>query len=191
MLNQSSGVKISIVTVCFNSAKTIEQTIKSVLNQSYKNIEYIVIDGGSTDGTLDIIRKYEPYITYWVSEPDKGIYDAMNKGIKASNGELIAFINSDDWYHEDAMQHFAEVYERQPADVLFGDIIFINDNEEKYVSNENVDLDKLMYTNMLCHQAICTRTVLMKENPFDLQYKIAADYDFLLKLYIDDAIYLF
>lgn len=94
-------LKISIVTVSYNAAKTIEQTIKSVINQTYSNIEYIVIDGGSTDGTVDIIRKYEDRIAYWVSEPDGGIFDAMNKGIKVATGEVVGIINSDDWYEHD------------------------------------------------------------------------------------------
>ena len=181
-----ADVKISIVTVCFNSVTTIEQTIKSVIDQSYKNIEYIIIDGGSTDGTLDIIKKYEPYISYWVSEPDKGVYDAMNKGIKVATGELIAFINSDDWYDKDAMYHFAEAYTEEPADVLFGDIVYVEeDGSTQYENNESVDLKKMLYTNKLCHQAICVNTQLMKDSLFDLQYRIASDYDFLLKIYIE------
>ena len=90
-----NDIKITIVTVCYNSAKTIEQTICSVLNQTYKNIEYIIVDGGSTDETVDILRKYSCKIK-WISEPDDGIYDAMNKGIKMASGEYIQFIGSDD-----------------------------------------------------------------------------------------------
>ena len=89
---------ISIVTVVLNDAKHLEQAIKSVLGQTYDNIEYLIIDGGSTDGTLDIIRKHEKAIDYWVSEPDSGIYDAMNKGVSLATGDLIALLNSDDWY---------------------------------------------------------------------------------------------
>ena len=185
MDEQRFNVKISIVTVCFNSVKTIEQTIKSVINQSYKYIEYIIIDGGSTDGTLDIIRKYESYISYWVSEPDKGIYDAMNKGINVASGELIAFINSDDWYDENAITHFAEAYTNQSADVLYGDIVYIDEyGKERYESNAKLNFDKMLYTNILCHQAICVRTELMKNNLFDLRYKLLADYDFLLSLLV-------
>ena len=88
---------ISIITVSYNAVKTIEQTISSVVNQSYSNIEYIIIDGGSTDGTVDIIKKYEDRIAYWVSEPDGGIYDAMNKGIKVATGDYIQIIGADDF----------------------------------------------------------------------------------------------
>ena len=91
-----NNFKISIVTVSFNAVKTIEQTILSVINQTYENIEYIIIDGGSTDGTIDIIKKYEDQISYWVSEKDKGIYDAMNKGIDIATGDYVYFIQSAD-----------------------------------------------------------------------------------------------
>ena len=102
---------ISIITVCFNSSKTIRQTIESVLNQTYTNIEYILVDGKSTDNTVAIIEEYAPQFTAkgivyrWVSEPDAGIYDAMNKGIKLATGEWIGIINSDDWYELDACEN--------------------------------------------------------------------------------------
>lgn len=98
MDNQS---KISIITVCYNAITCIEKTILSVINQTYDNIEYIIIDGGSTDGTIDIIKKYENYISYWISEPDKGIYDAMNKGIKLSTGNWINLMNAGDVFTEE------------------------------------------------------------------------------------------
>ena len=91
-----NNILISVVTVSYNAVATIEQTLLSVINQTYPNIEYIIIDGGSTDGTVDIIKKYADEIVYWISEPDKGIYDAMNKGIKKANGEWINFINAGD-----------------------------------------------------------------------------------------------
>src|SRR6187402_2271204 len=103
------GPLISIVTVVYNAKETIERTIKSVISQSYKNIEYIVIDGGSTDGTLDIINKYKSDISKLVSEKDKGIADAMNKGIGYAKGELIGLINADDWYEEGALEKVAAV----------------------------------------------------------------------------------
>src|SRR4051812_41105410 len=92
---------ISVITVVYNGAATLERTIKSVLKQTYKNIQYIIIDGRSNDGTIDIIKKYEKYISYWVSEPDKGIYDAMNKGVAAATGTLVGILNSDDYYVPD------------------------------------------------------------------------------------------
>ena len=100
-------MKISIITPCLNSAKTIRQTIESVLNQTYHNIEYIIVDGASMDGTLEIIQEYEPQFQgrlHYVSEPDHGIYDAMNKGIRMSHGNVIGIINSDDYYEQDAVE---------------------------------------------------------------------------------------
>ena len=94
-------MKITIITASYNSVETIEDCIKSVLNQIYSNIEHIVIDGGSTDGTLDVIKKYKDKITKWISEPDKGIYDAMNKGIKLATGDIIGIFNSDDIYADE------------------------------------------------------------------------------------------
>ena len=111
------GPKISIITVCYNCAKTIERTIKSVLSQSYPLVEYIIVDGNSNDGTVDVIRKYEQSISFWLSEPDKGIYDAMNKGIDAATGELIGFINADDFYADGAVEAIAKRYIETNADV--------------------------------------------------------------------------
>ena len=92
-------MKVSVITISYNAVSVIEDTIQSVLNQSYKDIEYIIIDGGSTDGTVDIIKKYQDKINYWVSEPDNGIYDAMNKGIDKATGEWINFMNAGDYFH--------------------------------------------------------------------------------------------
>ena len=94
-------MKISVITVCYNSSATIERTIQSVIRQNYSDLEYIIIDGGSTDGTLDVIAKYQPYISLCISEPDNGIYDAMNKGLERTTGDVVAFLNSDDWYERD------------------------------------------------------------------------------------------
>lgn len=92
-------VKISVITVCYNAVDTLEKTIQSVLEQTYHNIEYIIIDGGSTDGTVEIIHRYVDYLAYWVSEPDRGIYDAMNKGIERATGEWVNFMNAGDYFY--------------------------------------------------------------------------------------------
>ena len=115
-------MKISVVTVCYNAADTIEKTMLSVLNQTYHDIEYIIIDGGSTDGTVEIIRKYADRIAYWVSEPDKGIYDAMNKGIKVATGEWINFMNAGDEFVDEGV--IEKLFQNRTIDtvgVVFGD----------------------------------------------------------------------
>ena len=119
--NNKQLPKISVITVVLNNKSTIEETIKSVLNQKYPNLEYIIIDGGSTDGTLDIINKYNEQIDYLKSEKDLGIYDAFNKGLKIASGDLIGFINSDDIYTENCFKILKEYYFKYPnKDFFFG-----------------------------------------------------------------------
>ena len=116
-------MKISVITVCYNEAATIEKTLESIFNQTYQNIEFIVIDGGSTDGTLDIIEKYKDKIAYFVSEPDEGIYNAMNKGIKASSGEVLYFLNANDTlYSDDVLETVVSVFEKGNYDFVYGNI---------------------------------------------------------------------
>ena len=122
-LFKETDTLISIVTVSYNAVLTIEQTILSVINQTYPNVEYIIIDGGSTDGTVDIIKKYADKIAYWVSEPDKGIYDAMNKGGLKATGDFIQFLNAGDWFENEYVieKIFKDWYKR--VDVIYGDMI--------------------------------------------------------------------
>ena len=122
-LFKETDTLISIVTVSYNAVLTIEQTILSVINQTYPNVEYIIIDGGSTDGTVDIIKKYANKIAYWVSEPDKGIYDAMNKGGLKATGDFIQFLNAGDWFENEYVieKIFKDWYKR--VDVIYGDMI--------------------------------------------------------------------
>ena len=173
-------IKVSVITVCLNSVKTIEQTIQSVINQSYKNIEYIIIDGGSTDGTLDIIKKYEAHIAYWASEPDNGIYDAMNKGIKIATGDIIEFLNGDDsFYNENVLVNVIEQYNQYPdTDILVGYdtrcIDTIIHNQDKYT---NVYIDAFFP-----HQATFSqKEVFDRIGYFDVQYRIVADKDWLYR----------
>ncbi|MBR2215365.1 MAG: glycosyltransferase [Selenomonadaceae bacterium] len=175
------GIKVSIVTVCLNSKNCLEQAMRSVFYQNYDNIEYIVIDGGSTDGTLDIIKKYERNITYWVSERDKGIYDAMNKGVAKATGDIIGFMNSDDWYETDSISTIVATFSASDADIVYGDAIRINGNA--FQKQQTLRLKDLIFGMNICHQASFTRSKLLRENPFDTSYKISADYNFFLKMY--------
>lgn len=182
----SSNVKdlplISIITVVYNGVAHLEKTILSVLNQSYPNIEYIIIDGGSTDGTLDIIRRYENRLSYWVSKPDKGIYDAMNKGIALATGEVIGLLNAGDWYLEGAIQLLASQIQTEPS-IYYGDaFIFYPDLNQQRLAKAN--LSGLRYHMSICHQATFVATRIYQQlGSYKTKYRLAADYDFLSRCY--------
>ena len=136
---------VSIITVCFNSEKTVAKTVESVLAQTYSNIEYIIVDGKSTDGTLDVIRSYRRQLEdrgislQIISEPDAGIYDAMNKGIRMAKGQLIGIINSDDWYEPIAVETAVATWEQEPYDYFYGDINLIRKNGSILVKHSRHD----------------------------------------------------
>lgn len=180
---------ISIITISYNSCHTIEDTLLSVINQSYPNIEYIIIDGGSTDGTTNIIKRYENKISYWVSELDKGIYYAMNKGIAVATGEWINFINCGDFfYHKDVI---ADVFKDCISDsysLIHGNTIFRYHDHTEMEANRQYGNYRFMPA---CHQSIFSRTCHMKQFMFDTNYKISADFDFFYKLYHTNHQYLY
>lgn len=136
---------VSIITVCYNSEKTVRKTIESVLGQTYPNIEYIIVDGLSKDNTLQIVREYEQrfrekgYLYRVISEKDNGIYDAMNKGIRAAAGELVGMINSDDWYEPIAVETAVNTYREEPYDIFYGDINLIKENGHSIVKRSSLD----------------------------------------------------
>ena len=172
---------ITIITVVLNSCRYVEQAILSVINQNYPRIEYIIIDGGSTDGTVEIITKYEDRINYWASEPDKGIYDAMNKGIALAHGELIGLLNADDYYEPCALRTVAEAYAAtQTAGIFYGN---------SYILQEDLGLRYKSYGHTrfwrgmgFPHQAMfVSRSVHTKIGTYDTTYRIVADYDFVLR----------
>ena len=154
-------LKISIVTVSYNAAETIEQTISSVVNQTYENIEYIIIDGGSTDGTVDIIRKYEDRIAYWVSEPDKGIYDAKNKGIDAATGDYIYFLGADDILLNLPIISISNAW-HDNIDIILGKVEF----SKGYVYSSKADW-KLIFHNRLHHQGMFVKRIILENNKFN------------------------
>ena len=177
--------KVSIVTVCYNSIKTIERTILSVVNQTYSNIEYIIIDGGSTDGTLDIINKYRDKIAFVQSETDKGIYDAMNKGIKVSTGEIVGIINSDDqFYDSNTINEVVEQYCSNEGCVIHGDIEYSDGNISRKVAPDS-DIDKMKRGPVVLHPTMFVpKDIYNAVGLFSTQYRIAADYDMMLKIYL-------
>lgn len=171
---------ISIITVVFNGEKYLEQTIQSVINQTYDNVEYIIIDGGSNDGTLDIIKKYDEAIDYWVSEPDEGIYDAMNKGIQTATGKFIAFINADDWYEEQAIDYVIEAYSQEHnIDFFYGNLNYIKENGKVVLWEGNRGKNGLEIPHPTCF----IRSSILKKDLFNTDFKIAADAELILRLF--------
>jgi glycosyltransferase involved in cell wall biosynthesis len=182
MLNMTSeeSIKISMITVVYNDVQNIEETINSVINQTYDNIEYIVIDGGSTDGTVDVIKRYENNINYWVSEPDKGIYDAMNKGILKSTGEYINFLNSGDtFYSSNVVLEIVDSLIKLDVDLIYGKAVAIYPT---YKVTINGCLSSLKNDSWVCHQTIFVKTEIQKRNLYDINYKSLADVDFCSKV---------
>lgn len=175
----NSRPKISVVTVSYNAATTIEKTIQSVIYQSYPNIEYIIIDGGSTDGTIDVIKKYEDRIAYWVSEPDKGIYDAMNKGISRVTGSFVGIINADDWYAQNAIEIMANHIISYPEiDFFYGDmIVYYSEKKQSLRHSDHIEMKKGI---CVTHPTSFVRKSVYDEKQFSLNYKMAGDYDFML-----------
>jgi glycosyltransferase involved in cell wall biosynthesis len=183
------NLKISIITVVYNSANFLENTIKSVLNQNYKNIEYIIIDGGSEDGTIDIIKKYENRINYWVSEQDYGIYDAMNKGIAVSTGEYLYFLNAGDTlYRNDTIQSIVKNITNEKIDILTGNINVNNQNKEQIIKFSKFNRFYLM-RHTINHQAIIAhRRCFRNSNNFKIEYNIRADYEWLVRCIIGNEL---
>ena len=176
-------LSISIVTISFNSEQYLEQTIQSVMNQTYQNIEYIIIDGASKDGTLDIIKKHEDNISYWISEPDKGIADAMNKGLKAAKGDYILFLHSDDYLADENVLEKAVQFLDQEHD-LFLFYLYYSDNGNKTLATpRGLDWRINFKTGVLHQSCICSRTLFEKIVNFDTNFKIVMDYDFFLRAY--------
>jgi len=176
---------ITVITVIYNGEKYLEQTIQSVINQTYPNVEYIIIDGGSTDGTLDIIKKYEDYIDYWVSEKDKGIYDAMNKGVKISIGLFVAFLGSDDFYEKNALLFLIQPYILgDKSDIFYGDSRILLNDEFLYVRKAVPNKNKIIFGFILLHPDSITKLALYKYiGLFNTSFKLAADYEFFLRAY--------
>lgn len=176
-------MKISIITVCFNSADTLEKAIKSVIDQDYSDKEYIIVDGGSTDGTVDVIKRYEKHITKWISEPDKGIFDAMNKGISMATGDVIAFLNSDDWYMDSVLSVIGSTFMENDCDCVCCDNFVVTKNgDTKYYDASGFSVEDMYKQMIYYHSAIFAKKKLFhKQNNFNLGYKIAADYDWMLR----------
>jgi len=176
--------KISVVTVTYNAAHLLKATIESVISQTYKNIEYIIIDGDSTDNTDCLLRQYNEKIAYWISETDNGIYDAMNKAIEISSGEWIIFINSGDYFATNDVIEKIFISEIQSdVDFIYGD--YIKSHNGKYTVVRARPLSLMWQRISFSHQSLFSRTSLMKERPFNTKYRVVSDYENYFKRYME------
>jgi len=180
--------KITIITVSFNSVKTIKDTIESILAQDYSNIEYIIIDGGSSDKTVEIIKKYGNNISYFISEKDDGIYDAMNKGIMAATGDIIGILNSDDFYQNNSvLSDVASAFQKNNRDCLYGDLVFVKANNKnkivRYWKAGEFSIVKLKNGWTLPHPTffVCKR-IYDRFGLYNIDLKSASDYEMILRL---------
>lgn len=175
--------KLSVITVVFNNVADIERTMKSVIGQSYPNIEYIVIDGASKDGTRQVIEKYRHKLTHFISEPDQGIYDAMNKGLALASGDYVLFMNSGDEIY--APETVSEVFSSSPSgDIYYGETEMYDENwnslgQRRHRAPEHFDWHSFKFGMNISHQAIYVKRSLTE--PYDLQYKYSADIDWIIK----------
>ncbi len=185
-------MKITIITVCYNSAKTIEKTILSVANQTYKNIEYIIIDGNSKDATVSIIERHNNSISNWISESDKGLYDAMNKGIEMATGDLIGILNSDDVFNNDlVLEEIANFHQKNNIDASVGNILQHKENGKivRLYSSRFWSPDKLKIGFMPPHPSIFFKKELFEKfGNYELGFKIGADYELITRFFLKNRI---
>jgi glycosyltransferase involved in cell wall biosynthesis len=180
-------MKVSIVTVCLNSVETIEDAVNSVLSQDYRDIEYIIVDGGSTDNTLDIIKSYKGKIAKVISEPDNGIYDAMNKGIKSSTGDIIATLNSDDVYSDQTIVgRIVEFMQSNRLDAAYGDLVYIERNSADHITRfwkaGKYKKGAFRYGWVLPHPTFfCRKIIFERFGYFNDKLQVAADFELMLR----------
>jgi len=188
-------MKVSIITATFNSEKSIQRTIDSVAGQDYKNIEHIIIDGGSTDMTISIIQSNSNLISTFISEKDKGIYDALNKGIKLATGDIIGFLNSDDVFtNMHVISKVANCFQVKGCDVLYGNLIYQSKDDTnrktiRYWKSNKFHPDCLKYGWMPPHPTVyCKKEVYNQYGQYDEKFKISADYDYILRIFKEPVI---
>src|SRR6187402_2123112 len=181
-------MRITIITVCYNRKHTIEKSIKSVLNQNYKNIEYIIIDGNSTDGTKEIIESFGDAISQYISEPDKGMYDAINKGLNLATGDVIGLMHSDDeFYDENAISKIVDCFKVDSSiDGVYGDGVYVsNDAEERMIRNRiggAFSLKRIKSGWLPLHPTVyLKKTIVYKYGFYNINFSIASDTEFLLR----------
>lgn len=183
------AMKISVITVCYNSAKTIAHALRSVAEQDYPDVEHIVVDGASRDNTLEVIREHGAHVAKLVSEHDRGIYDAMNKGVAQATGDVICFLNSDDHYvRANVLSQVAELMSTKHLDALFGDVTFFRDGAPETVirryRSDRFTPERLSQGWMPAHPALfLRREVFERVGPFKIDYRIAGDFEFIVRAF--------
>lgn len=184
-----NNLKITVITVCFNSSTTLERALNSVITQDWPNVEYIVIDGASTDGSVEILNCFKPKLAHLVSEPDGGIYDAMNKGLNYASGDIICFLNADDQYaSNNVLSKVAAQMLEYSLDAVLGDVAFFRQgNPEQIVRRYRSDRfrpERLAWGWMPAHPALFfTRAVVQRVGCFKTDYLIAGDYEFIVRAF--------
>jgi glycosyltransferase involved in cell wall biosynthesis len=182
--------KFTIITVTFNAEAVLEDTIQSIVTQTYKNVEYIIVDGASTDGTMAIVQKYRDHIHKVVSEPDGGLYDAMNKGLRLATGDYVCFLNAGDGLHEDdtlqLMVHTLAGLQQLP-DVLYGDTDIVDADGHFLCKRRLSPPERLTWKSfkegmLVCHQAFFARRTLAQREPYNLKYRYSADFDWCIRI---------
>jgi glycosyltransferase involved in cell wall biosynthesis len=182
--------KLTVVTVTFNAENALERTIQSVISQTlFSEIEYIVIDGGSKDKTLEIIKKYQNYLAYWVSEKDKGIYDAMNKGIGKASGEWINFMNAGDVFVDEEVVENVMKQSIGNADIVYGDYIIVYQTFKKKIYAPNRLENAFDLYMPLNHQSTFIKTEVAKTHPYSLDYRIGSDYEQILSFFVAGKVF--
>jgi len=182
MHTSGSNIRLTVITVAFNAKNNIEQTILSVAEQAADGIEYLVIDGASTDGTVDILRRLEHHIDRWISEPDNGIYDAMNKGIAMAHGEWILFLNADDYFENSRSTQYLLSETVTPVDIVAGQTIMKSAHSERlFLPSKHFGL--MLQLPFMHPSTIVRRSVFESCGYFDARYKLAADCDFFLRVF--------
>jgi glycosyltransferase involved in cell wall biosynthesis len=176
---------VSVITVVKNGERYLEETIQSIISQTYSNIEYIIIDGGSTDNTLDVIQKYKNKIDYWVSENDKGIYDGMNKGVDLAKGEWIIFINTGDKFFENNIVDKFFLRKKYEVDFIYGDCKIVYNPKFSRIQQAG-EIKNLWKGMIFSHQSLFTRCEVFKKYKFNINNKIGADFEFLFTCYINN-----
>ena len=177
---------LSIITVTFNASQWLERTVQSIISQSSPHVEYIIIDGNSTDGTLDIIKKYQSSIAHWVSEPDKGLYDAMNKGLKLASGDYVWFLNAGDaLYSDDTIQEIVNTLgDGNLPDIIYGETQIVDEQGNPLAMRRLKAPKKLSWKSfrmgmLVCHQSFIVKRTIAES--YDMQYRFAADYDWCIR----------